>query len=1138
MWRPTDSVPSGVGFLFFTFLAQFTNAAPVADGPSSIDQFHILGRAVNSTATTSVEVVVPVDTSTSSDVLSSTAWIPTVSTDTTIVDITTPTSSIGDTTSVDVLSSTGTPTSSTDWIPTVSTDIAPVSTNTPTSSVDDTTISIGTPTISDVSSSTDWIPTVSTDTTTAGIATPTSSIGDTSIVDTTTSTGTPTSSDVLSSTEIPTVSTDTLTTSSDTDTTTTTGVTTSSGTTETAPETTTETSETSETSSSAPVTAPPTSTEAVIAQATATASEYNSQIALIIPIINSWTEDPVNLKTDTLDKVNNLINGIKGAITDLGGSESSDCNSKKRGLLDFVSGVINTLSCVVSNLADVTGKISGGVVDGVAPIVTSLTEINKDLEEESQEEEDKSKTEQSETETEVTSTTEQTSTTTTETETTTTTSGECKMRSTTKIAGASNTNPTITIPFPEQTAVTSESETSTGMDTPSTTSDTTSETSTGTEDSLSTSDATSETGTTTTGTETTSDVSTTTEETGTSTPTTTLSTFITTTRPSSDESSSTIAVTSTLSTGPITTSAEETTSTAPTRTYYPCGIFGGPRVASAYCQCTTTVDGKQYLVTTSMIDDSCTAYTEFPSSINPITEAPATTEAPINEPYTETVDGTVLVYSSYKLNYGVVYTGIKVTMTEGLGDPATLSTPVPTQTAVDNDGSGQCGTSDSLSKKGLGEACDRAINAFEDDVVYTGYTTRYSRSKKGILIVASVGQAGCIAKFSCDDYGIGMSGKLIKEARESAKSVDNIWMCTLIKLVRTPIVPCIQGIALHVYPGGDSDFFVLALALLMPSCHRSLGEHGARLAVFDVKRSWLRRRGPSPVDPVRLTPRRVHELSSVEHGEFELQLHRVDDHLDALLPDKVALVFEGKERNVHADDEDVDPAQVPHEAALAPQRGPEDVDGFPNVQPRDDELLETETRHLHPLHDVVRMLEAAPARARRVDGPVVHHGDGRVPDDAVEDDHAEHAAQDGGVVEHQVQARVQHHGLAGDEEDPSDGLDGQGDPGAGEGEVVEDAAHAVGDDAKGGEREAPEVEALPALKGQQDEPEELEGVVQGQGRAELCVVSQSVRCVSEDKDSQGMAYNDQDRRGRVVVPRVLGGVRLRHGSPGGTSPRA
>ncbi|KAL2209646.1 hypothetical protein CC79DRAFT_1332774 [Sarocladium strictum] len=65
------------------------------------------------------------------------------------------------------------------------------------------------------------------------------------------------------------------------------------------------------------------------------------------------------------------------------------------------------------------------------------------------------------------------------------------------------------------------------------------------------------------------------------------------------------------------------------------------------------------------------------------------------------------------------------------------------------------------------------------------FTSRYSRSKKGILIAASFGQAACYVDFECEDFGGGMTGKQIKEARENAKSNDDIWMCGHIKLSNT-----------------------------------------------------------------------------------------------------------------------------------------------------------------------------------------------------------------------------------------------------------------------------------------------------------------------------------------------------------------
>ncbi|KAH7460521.1 hypothetical protein FOMA001_g19562 [Fusarium oxysporum f. sp. matthiolae] len=253
----------------------------------------------------------------------------------------------------------------------------------------------------------------------------------------------------------------------------------------------------------------------------------------------------------------------------------------------------------------------------------------------------------------------------------------------------------------------------------------------------------------------------------TSLPTSTPSTLITTTRASSD------AVTSGVTSGASTTSEEA-------RTYYPCVIYGGPRVSKPYCQCSTTVSGKQYVTTASMIDNSCADYTSFPSPVVPVTDAPLT-QAPIETPFTTTEDGTVLVYSAYTLEYFNL-DSFRVTATGGYGAPSTVSTPLPSQTAVDNDGGGQCGTSDSLSKDGFGDACDRAINGFDDDTVYTGYTSRYSRLTKGILMFASWGQAACVANFECDDYGIGMKGSDIIAAREKAKKDDGIWICGHIRL--------------------------------------------------------------------------------------------------------------------------------------------------------------------------------------------------------------------------------------------------------------------------------------------------------------------------------------------------------------------
>ncbi|KAI1024966.1 hypothetical protein LB504_009635 [Fusarium proliferatum] len=192
-------------------------------------------------------------------------------------------------------------------------------------------------------------------------------------------------------------------------------------------------------------------------------------------------------------------------------------------------------------------------------------------------------------------------------------------------------------------------------------------------------------------------------------------------------------------------------------------IYSVSTVASTFITRTRGTDS-----TTDMListDEECIAYTEFPSQITVAPETGPITDEPIQQPITTTTDGTVLVWSAYVLDYINIPGITKITQSVG----------------VDSDGGGQCGTGDGLSK-GLREACDRAINKYEDNTVYSDYASRYSRSTKGILVAASVGQAACIAKFQCDNYGIGMKGSDIKEARGSAKENDGVDICGHIHL--------------------------------------------------------------------------------------------------------------------------------------------------------------------------------------------------------------------------------------------------------------------------------------------------------------------------------------------------------------------
>jgi hypothetical protein len=203
-----------------------------------------------------------------------------------------------------------------------------------------------------------------------------------------------------------------------------------------------------------------------------------------------------------------------------------------------------------------------------------------------------------------------------------------------------------------------------------------------------------------------------------------------------------------------------TTTTASLRTYYPCVPYGGPRVATPYCNCETTSDGKHMVATAPMVSQACDAYTEFPASLY-TTPPPAPTPTVYNEPYTETDAGTVLVWESYSLREWKIM-GHPVTNTIGLGEPSTVSTPVPTATDTNGDGSDICSSGDKNVRNALASACDKALNQFEDDIVYDKYTGRYEQMGS-ILKALTFGKASCIVQFSCDDYGIGMKGSDIKQ---------------------------------------------------------------------------------------------------------------------------------------------------------------------------------------------------------------------------------------------------------------------------------------------------------------------------------------------------------------------------------------
>ncbi|KAF5670121.1 hypothetical protein FCIRC_9029 [Fusarium circinatum] len=230
--------------------------------------------------------------------------------------------------------------------------------------------------------------------------------------------------------------------------------------------------------------------------------------------------------------------------------------------------------------------------------------------------------------------------------------------------------------------------------------------------------------------------------------------------------STTAGPTSTETSVQSTTFATSTTTKEPEREY-PCIIHANPGI-DPYCACETTVSGKGFYVSTDLISSSCADYTTFPSSIPTDAFEPKVTEKPDPEPFVKTDDGTVVSYPDRTVLVGN-YPGGKYTYTQGVGDAVTLETPLPTQTDANNKGSSQCGSID--------DACDRALNdGFDDETTYTDYVSRYARIKSGMIMVATFGQAGCTAQFKCDDYGLGMKGKDIKDAVQYMKDNDGDYL--------------------------------------------------------------------------------------------------------------------------------------------------------------------------------------------------------------------------------------------------------------------------------------------------------------------------------------------------------------------------
>ena len=147
-----------------------------------------------------------------------------------------------------------------------------------------------------------------------------------------------------------------------------------------------------------------------------------------------------------------------------------------------------------------------------------------------------------------------------------------------------------------------------------------------------------------------------------------------------------------------------------------------------------------------------------------------------------------------------------------------------------------------------------------------------------------------------------------------------------------------------------------------------------------------------------------HQL--IEHGELQFELDTVDHRFQRRFDFVIIDVFKGEEDHVHANDDQINPDQLHHDAAGAPVIDwPQKLDGRVDVDARDDEFLDTEGGHLDPLHHIEHADPSAGSIGVRVRiGAVRQDGGGNVEADGVHNDHDEDAAQHFVLSNHQVQA--------------------------------------------------------------------------------------------------------------------------------------
>lgn len=160
----------------------------------------------------------------------------------------------------------------------------------------------------------------------------------------------------------------------------------------------------------------------------------------------------------------------------------------------------------------------------------------------------------------------------------------------------------------------------------------------------------------------------------------------------------------------------------------------------------------------------CDQYSTFPGTIPPAPSSTAPSDSGDSgeaEPLIRTESGAIVSWPSQTVEWYKV-PGVGATplpRTKGAGTPVTLGPADPEVTEVSPGGSSQC--------HAISSECDKAVDKYEDDKVYTEYTsyTQDISANDDFVAVATFGKAGCAAMFSCDNdnYGLGFTGNQLKK---------------------------------------------------------------------------------------------------------------------------------------------------------------------------------------------------------------------------------------------------------------------------------------------------------------------------------------------------------------------------------------